>query len=94
MWPNPQEAVDLVTFTEEILNEKLHFLCSAICLSIQWLSLLLNVCTIYSNFDVKNVFWSSKVGKAIRACIAMVSGSDLNTQLLISLVISSAKRCS
>ena len=28
MWPNPQEAAHLVTFTEEILNEKLHFLCS------------------------------------------------------------------
>ena len=24
MWPNPQEAADLVTFTEEILNGKLH----------------------------------------------------------------------
>ena len=29
MWPNPQENVDLVTFTEEILNEKLHSLSSA-----------------------------------------------------------------
>ena len=28
MWPNPQETADLFTFTEEILNEKLHFLCS------------------------------------------------------------------
>ena len=28
MWPNPQETSDLVTFTEEILNGKLHFLCS------------------------------------------------------------------
>ena len=28
MWPNPQETEDLVTFTEEILNEKLNFLCS------------------------------------------------------------------
>ena len=28
MWPNPQKAADLVTFTEEILNGKLHFLCS------------------------------------------------------------------
>ena len=28
MWPNPQETADLVTFTEEILYEKLHFLCS------------------------------------------------------------------
>ena len=28
MWPNRQIPVDLVTFTEEILNGKLHFLCS------------------------------------------------------------------
>ena len=27
MWPNPQETADLVTFTEEILIGKLHFLC-------------------------------------------------------------------
>ena len=28
MWSNPQETADLVTFTEEIPNEKLHVLCS------------------------------------------------------------------
>ena len=28
MWSNPQESVDLVTFTEEILNGKLRFLCN------------------------------------------------------------------
>ena len=28
MRPNPQESADLVTFNEEILNEKLHFLCN------------------------------------------------------------------
>ena len=28
MWPNPQKTADLVTFSEEILNEKLHFLSS------------------------------------------------------------------
>ena len=28
MWPNPQFPADLVTFTEEILKKKLHFLCS------------------------------------------------------------------
>ena len=28
MGPNPQFLADLVTFTEEILNGKLHFLCS------------------------------------------------------------------
>ena len=26
--PNPHETADLVTFTEEILNGKLHFLCT------------------------------------------------------------------
>ena len=30
MWPNPQETVDSVTFTEEIFNGKLHFLCIVI----------------------------------------------------------------
>ena len=28
MWPNLKETADLVTFTEEILNGKLHFLSS------------------------------------------------------------------
>ena len=28
MWLNPPETSDLVTFTEEILNQKLHFMCS------------------------------------------------------------------
>ena len=28
MWANPQEKVDLVAFTEEILDGKLHFLWS------------------------------------------------------------------
>ena len=28
MSPNPQGTADLVTFNEEILNDKLHFLCS------------------------------------------------------------------
>ena len=28
MWPNAQFPADLVTFTEEILNGKLHVLCS------------------------------------------------------------------
>ena len=28
MWTNQQESVDLLTFTKEILNEKLPFLCT------------------------------------------------------------------
>ena len=31
MCPNPQFPVGLVTFTEEILNEKIYFLCSDLC---------------------------------------------------------------
>ena len=31
MRPNPQKTADLVTFTEEILNGKLQFLCSDGC---------------------------------------------------------------
>ena len=29
MWPNSQKTEDVVTFTEEIFNGKLRFLCSA-----------------------------------------------------------------
>ena len=29
MWSNPQFPENLVTFTEEISNEELHFLCNA-----------------------------------------------------------------
>ena len=34
MWPNPQETAYLVTFAEEILNGKLHFLCSEYSISV------------------------------------------------------------
>ena len=30
MWSNPQETVDLVPYTEEILKGKLHFLCGMV----------------------------------------------------------------
>ena len=30
MWPNPQETADMVTFTEDVPNGKLHFLCSGV----------------------------------------------------------------
>ena len=30
MWLNPQFSADFVTFTEEILNGKLHFLCNVV----------------------------------------------------------------
>ena len=36
MGTNPQKTADLVPFTEEILNEKLHFLCSASSYIFDW----------------------------------------------------------
>ena len=53
MWPNPQFPAHLVTFNEEILNGKLHFLCS--------------VCKTAENEDVTLVnvsnFGDGKIGK-------------------------------
>ena len=39
-----QETADLATFTEEILNEKLHFLCSGCCLIRQNMKYLDKAC--------------------------------------------------
>ena len=36
MWPNSQETADLVTFTEEIVNGKLLFLCIKIIFESFW----------------------------------------------------------
>ena len=44
MWPNPHETADSVTFTEEILNGKLCFLCSVTKRQQQ-----VNILTEYSN---------------------------------------------
>ena len=60
-----------------------------ICSSFHWSSLLFKVSMLSFNFDVKDVFWGRKVGKTLRAFIAMVPCSDLNVQLFISLVFCS-----
>ena len=50
MWPNPQFPAYLVTFTEEILNRKLYFLCSQIEFILQSVSLkFFEILLIYSN---------------------------------------------
>ena len=50
MWPNPQETSDLVTVTEEILNGKLHFLCSVISVSAKNTSSLLAITSLKLTF--------------------------------------------
>ena len=44
MWLNPQETADLVTFTGETLNGKLHFLCSDNCVHVRLFYNFINLC--------------------------------------------------
>ena len=62
MWSNPQATADLVTFTEEVLNGKLHFLCS-VKVIVMWTYLIL-VCTANTDGNaktgdakIKNLAW-------------------------------------
>ena len=48
MWQNSQFTADLVTFTEEILNVKLHFLWSDIIFSELFNPFLVNVTILHS----------------------------------------------
>ena len=52
MWPNPQFPADLVTFTQEILNRKIHFLYSGSNLVNQSLP---NFCLNYPNITASRL---------------------------------------
>ena len=83
MWPNPQFPGDSVTFTEEILNGKLRFLCSA---KKMWLlsgttkprmhprlhKPLLNTLSIYGNFFRETTFWMNFVSCFKYHCVKSV----------------------
>ena len=63
MWPNRQFPADLVTFTEEILNGKLHFLCSVFCQSLcpvsyigRWVTLFMRSNWESSDWDLTRFF--------------------------------------
>ena len=68
MWPNPQFYADLVIFTKEILNGKLHFLCSGILVLITGkfgnclhsANIISNVgsCALRKNCPYSEFFWS------------------------------------
>ena len=58
MWPNPQETTDFVTFTEEILNGKLHVLCSYLQVNLDFLRL----------HQIPNLF-TDEIDKAIKVRI-------------------------
>ena len=49
MWPNSLETMDLTTFTEEILNGKLQFLCCQFfSINSQWKSYRLSILEVFS----------------------------------------------
>ena len=61
MRPNPHETADLVTFTGEILNGKLHFLCS----DVQSPMTLVSTCTLVlmhasSTYDEYVIFFANQ----------------------------------
>ena len=61
MWPNPQVPADYVTLTEEILNGKLHFLCSVNPIAVE-----------YSETNVKSLklikFWKLRETSLDKLC--------------------------
>ena len=67
MWPKRQETADLITFTEEILNEKLHFL-----YSVSWLVLVCYIPSMYANtvseikMNFMNIIVMSPNGKSFQ----------------------------
>ena len=63
MWPNPQETADLVTFTEEFLNGKLHFLCSGSCWKC-WLTQFMPL--VFLRLLKTENFWLSDVFRGCR----------------------------
>ena len=81
MWPNPQETADFVTFTEEILNGKLHFLCSS------FNSLLFMVLN-FSCLFTSNFFCLPLLNKNYTRYIVFLPTTILYVLLFIIIVIS------
>ena len=84
MWPNPQFPADLVTFTEEILNGKLHFLCSG------GKSKVFSISTSSIDFRISNLDMKALI-LWISFCFKMRKLSVLLVYSMILLV--STKRC-
>ena len=65
MWPNPQESVDLVTFTGETLNGK-HFFCAVMVIYSPYASLITNHVSVglfsYKPTQYPKIFFCNIVG--------------------------------
>ena len=73
MWPNPQFLADLVTFTEEILNGKLCFLCSVFIIQFASLNITSSFCLV--NFAQKFMLL------AIEASYSLLVVTSLNCKI-------------
>ena len=56
MWPNPQFPADLVTFTQEIPNGKLYFLCS-----FSWFVVVFILCDVWYQLNLLVNLWINPV---------------------------------
>lgn len=68
MWQNPQFPADWVTLAEEILNEKLNFLCRAIALEVAYfpIALELQLYCSYITFIMEHaIIYCNDIGIAI-----------------------------
>ena len=62
MWPNPLETADLVTFTVEILNGKLHCLCSDKSKTPSYLKEIIHPLDIWIQVLRECSYWASRNG--------------------------------
>ena len=86
MWPNPWETADLVTFTEEILIEKLHFLCSRVVEFVRW-DMLIILAVGFSRDRVENyVIFGSRIGTGITMWVITASLTIWTTFCTVCLV--------
>ena len=92
--PPLQFPADLVTFTEEILNGKLHFLCSTFCRTSWWLflNLCMGVITLHSWFgDSKkqilfhNFFWISTTFESSATTLALCKRRFLSSSSVVAI---------
>ena len=72
MWPNPQIPSDLVTFTEEILNQKLH-LCAVIVVIWRTYTHLTYIGECYIFKSVRSIVsWAKIHHSVVMSCIIKV----------------------
>ena len=80
MCQNPQDTVNLVTFTDEILNGKLHFLCKEMPLFQYQKLFLLNVN--WKVLHIKSTFENNSVVKYLMVICSYVLPSTKNLKIL------------